>query len=853
MALSKKYIKFGLRADKSLGDLLQPKTALTNIINNLDSSDSPIGFEADDLLLSINGIQSLPISESVNDVTFTTSLDLKSLDQFNFSFGSYIDQAIQAERQIEPTVTLKDLIDNAKVVLGDPVYGKGGRGPIAKFIPSSIIKNSGLLTENSNGDFIYTDTVPSSIIVTDDFWENGYFTFSSNIHPSFGNSTGGIQWEGYISYLSVINVRSTGLFIVEQDIANNNNWEILANLYSKVRTLEVTGYEVQTGATKILLQDNIDSNGLIIPGVTSQINSVVEGDVFTPPGSTSEYNVIAISRRMITDRHIIVEGEIPSGELVLGSATFTAQLGRNFLNTSDFDLIKTYAGDKVKTRITLWWPDDGESYGTKKFYVDSPELRGNEITFAYFYADNEPTPIPIYTYEFFKENIANMVNRKIDNIELNKSIYVKTSDISIIRYKTPRIEEDVVRYVSQVVPHTTEKGLIHGYIPLSLRGGVKLGDWIAVSHNDGTGVKKYAAQIKSYPINTTSVTTQAFIEDTLINNQLWYSDATPVSGGAITLSGSRVTAPNAPIGGAVEGIGCIGIFEMKLTAEVNGRHKIYPVTGSLSIDEIAKDYLFLGLIEGDPSGSTNILSRNNSSMPYLKRFNDVFDSGLNEIEVEIANAYSADTYALPTSDNGTDTIFIAVYSSKGLEDLSIRYKCEGTYGKEVAQVAFGGSSTVTLKDVFGISTGDYVQFGLSLSTPPIPFDTEQVVGVITPVTVTNVNTSTNTITLSYPLQGSGAIIGIDNTIVFVKSYAGIPDGDRESCILPLNTAPPFTGTDTGLRTTSTYSNLRTSNLSFKNFTFYINSTNDIVESGSTTYNKTLNVYSNGVLYKVLTK
>ena len=148
MALSKKYIKFGLRADKSLGDLLQPKTALTNIINNLDSSDSPIGFEADDLLLSINGIQSLPISESVNDVTFTTSLDLKSLDQFNFSFGSYIDQAIQAERQIEPTVTLKDLIDNAKVVLGDPVYGKGGRGPIAKFIPSSIIKNSGLLTEN---------------------------------------------------------------------------------------------------------------------------------------------------------------------------------------------------------------------------------------------------------------------------------------------------------------------------------------------------------------------------------------------------------------------------------------------------------------------------------------------------------------------------------------------------------------------------------------------------------------------------------------------------------------------------------------------------------------------------------
>ena len=49
-----KYLKFGLRADKNLADIQNPKQALDNILDNIsnitDEEGNKLNFTADDLL-----------------------------------------------------------------------------------------------------------------------------------------------------------------------------------------------------------------------------------------------------------------------------------------------------------------------------------------------------------------------------------------------------------------------------------------------------------------------------------------------------------------------------------------------------------------------------------------------------------------------------------------------------------------------------------------------------------------------------------------------------------------------------------------------------------------------------------
>jgi hypothetical protein len=76
--------------------------------------------------------------------------------------------------------------------------------------------------------------------------------------------------------------------------------------------------------------------------------------------------------------------------------------------------------------------------------------------------------------------------------------------------------------------------------------------------------------------------------------------------------------------------------------------------------------------------------------------------------------------------------------------------------------------------------------------------------------------SGNVITIS-PAIRTGKTLNGASTLIFIKQadYASTSNGvNKEYCIIPLNTAPPFEGTDEGLTTPASTPNLTVVGLTF---------------------------------------
>lgn len=119
---------------------------------------------------------------------------------------------------------------------------------------------------------------------------------------------------------------------------------------------------------------------------------------------------------------------------------------------------------------------------------------------------------------------------------------------------------------------------------------------------------------------------------------------------------------------------------------------------------------------------------------------------------------------------------IYVYSESGLKDLSKLNFCQNVFGITTATLSNLGTSIV-LNSNTGVQIGQVVQYGDS-----IPDGT----------TVTNI--TGNTVTLS---ASTTKVIVSNSTITFAPAGTTL---NKEICVIPLNTAPPFEGTNTGLRT-----------------------------------------------------
>jgi hypothetical protein len=121
---------------------------------------------------------------------------------------------------------------------------------------------------------------------------------------------------------------------------------------------------------------------------------------------------------------------------------------------------------------------------------------------------------------------------------------------------------------------------------------------------------------------------------------------------------------------------------------------------------------------------------------------------------------------------------IFVYYDRGIDNKSLDNFCQGVIGKEISGNFSAGSTTLTLNNTDGLSTGLVVQAA----------------DYIDPNNTTVENINGLDITISNPTLAE-LTDGI--TIVFAPAGTTL---NKEQCVIPLNTAPPFVGTDTGLAT-----------------------------------------------------
>lgn len=187
---------------------------------------------------------------------------------------------------------------------------------------------------------------------------------------------------------------------------------------------------------------------------------------------------------------------------------------------------------------------------------------------------------------------------------------------------------------------------------------------------------------------------------------------------------------------------------------------------------------FVGWFKASSSGSTVTLSGGNTSN-ILEGF--IIITAASSGYIRVTAVVSGSQFTTGSNLDLTGTEIIYVYSDRSLIDRSKEVFCAGVFGRIVSSNVVAGATQIILTSVANIVVGQYAQFDGS-----IPANT----------TVTAINSLT--ITISQAII-TGKPIASSNTVVFVPAVSG-GTINREGCIVPLDTAPPFSGTLVGLTT-----------------------------------------------------
>lgn len=720
--MSRKYQKFGFRRDKNLSDASSPAEALSNLLNDLPTIENET-FIPNDLYV-INGIRNTKVSNK----------ELKSLANIR---EVYLNPNTNNLETVRPLINLKDRVDNFKIFTENPIFGSGGNGPLAYFVP---LQNLLSINEGTKGDELYSQN--SNVIGPIKFWDDGIFVLENRIHPSFTDPYGLVQWRGFFSkeLFSVgayINIRTSGLVKIEQNYTGEpNDWEFLKNIYSDSISVEIIS----------------DGNPASSYNVGTQVDK------------------IAINQKITEYENVYVTGIDTENQIVFLSEPITLSIGTNVL-TFEFEIgvdeiefrilpFQSYLNDKIEIRISLWWPDVSNPTITKSFYSDYVGVVDN-FNFNYFYSEysRERLPTSNESIEYFLQNRLSGLNQYTDNNIINQ-------DLILTSYIPPKLASEKIIYPSGTNVTNLGVGKISG---TGVFTQAEVGDWILIKPTN-------VFESKAFQITEKTNNSTVFIK---------YDSILPVEIGQDF---------NIII---IKNYGLVGIF-------YNLGGTIVEFQGmNFTRRKIEKDYLAAG-ITYDSLNNTNFLKITSfDNTTGLMSVTD-FQGGGQSITVG----------------------YFIVYQDKGVIDNSKKAFCNGVIGKETTQIANIGTNTITLTDVVDLYNGQYVQY-----SGFIPENT----------TITQINS--NTITLSNNIIKS---IPLGSSVVFS------PDNiNREVCIIPLNTAPPFEGTDTGLKTSSISPGLWVNDIEFKNLDITTGGSNIEIVGATTTYSETLTIKNNGNNYKIL--
>ena len=785
--MTSKYIKFGLRADKNLADLDSPVQSLANVLDDnstaLDENNQFSGFTVRDISPLI-GLRNTGLSDFTNEDGQST--DLANLNGTVVSFTNTQGQ----NTVVEPLVTIQDNISNFKSVLGNPPWINGGDGLNCFFVGSDRIKPNptGAITGNS-GTASTTGGLSSSQLWTSyadgdftpiigplDFWNNGVFAFNSKLHPEMRNTYGLIQWTGYLASNFEQDWGSTGLFIIEEDTVDDgseNNWTTIKSVYA-------------TPASNDQYKSSFPLNGLTYSGPTagvvtidysgSSVNkkSVCEGMSFVSNSTT--YQIASVDPEAET--MTVQTSSAISGNPATQTLKFKP--GEDEV-TSPIKFTAQKRGNRLRVRYTLWYPDpgNGSAYREKTFRETNDNSERAPFS-DYYKTYNRSQVFGPYTYKYFEDNKASALNQK------STSKLTVLDTISLI-IDPPELLNDKVVGMSSSTSTTVSTKTIKvrdnfGKISATSFSGVSVGDWMVFKKSNNN---MYAFQILEISGSDEDGNEFAYVKDSL------NSDASM----AISNTAEAVFFKNT---------GLIGLFRLDSSGNSSqGALYSLPPYNINPTSKVFADQLIM-TIKADGTDGLQV-----------KRVFDATGTGPRNVIIQdhLSNAGG--------SNFKTGNVQIgAVYASRGLDDKSSYLQCNGVYGREVNATAGSGQNQIELTTTDGVTVGDYVHFygsgsaGGTGAVPGSPDFNNNKVGTTT--TVQSINNSTKTITLTAPLT---AAIPKARTIVFIKSTIGgnsnnPGSANKEFCVIPLNTAPPFEGTTVGLLTPESNRNLTVAKLTF---------------------------------------
>lgn len=429
MAVRNKYQRFGLRADRNLSDLQDNSVALGNVLDDLVADTNFTGFD----LKVIDGLRN-------------TNLRQSDLAELSGQQSTYIPIGISGGITVvgdpEPTtpvLTVQNVIDNRKTILGKIPEYKGGSGPRA-----IIFQGSTLSANNWIGQTPIFDASNTNNISSNDYWLDGNFGFSGSFHPSFTDGFGGIQFEGYLGLTDDDNIslNTNGLFLIEKKYPSLGFVPILSNRANEGRIFTFNNTISNTTSFSV----TVSSNSAIIDGTTESNNrwiatNIFEGDTFTI--NSSKFEVTQVTYDLLTERNdgnsvdIVVNYlEGPSTD-VSASVNDTVILDRFTIGESAHKFSipgdKLFDGELKNYRMTIWWPepstvdptDTRQNYTAKYATFDFGDIGGeNPAPYNFWYEVHPDLEGELYSYRYFLNNKLSMKNEKTDTfVESTKQVF----------------------------------------------------------------------------------------------------------------------------------------------------------------------------------------------------------------------------------------------------------------------------------------------------------------------------------------------------------------------------------------------------------------------------------------------